>query len=95
MVRGSTNIGGAAFVAAAPKPSQEEAFPTLSALYLALRGVSKLIGRQRVDASAASVSRLNDNHLFARAAKLAASHQPRKPEDAGRVAALAASPLLN
>ena len=29
---------GAAFVAAAQKPSQEEVLPTLSALYLALRG---------------------------------------------------------
>jgi hypothetical protein len=45
--------------------------------YLALRGVSKFLVRQRVDASAASVSCLNDPHPFARAAKLAGSHQAR------------------
>jgi hypothetical protein len=43
----------------------------------ALRRVAKFIGRQRVDASAASVSRLEDGHLFARASKLARSHQAR------------------
>jgi hypothetical protein len=36
MVRGSTNIGGAAFVAAAQKPSQEEVLPMLSVIYLML-----------------------------------------------------------
>ena len=35
---GSTNIGVAAFVAAAQKPSQEEVLPTRSALYLASSG---------------------------------------------------------
>src|SRR6202030_4442041 len=45
---------GAAFVAAAQKPSQEEVFPTLSALYLAPPRVSKFLVRQRVVASAAS-----------------------------------------
>ena len=53
---GSTNIGVAAFVAAAQKPSQEEVLPTRSALYLALLGASKCLVRQRVVASAASVS---------------------------------------
>src|ERR1700730_11572652 len=53
---GSTNIGVAAFVAAAQKPSQEEGLPTRSALYLALLGASKCLVRQRVVASAASVS---------------------------------------
>jgi hypothetical protein len=36
MVRGSTNIGGAAFVAAAQKPSQDEVLPMLSVIYLIL-----------------------------------------------------------
>src|SRR5947207_2784539 len=66
---GSTNIAVAAFVAAAQKPSQEEVLPTRSALYLGLLGASKCLVRQRVVASAASVSCLNDSEPFARALK--------------------------
>jgi hypothetical protein len=42
-----------------------------------LRRISKFLRRQRVDTSTASVSRLEDGHLFARACKLAGSHQAR------------------
>jgi hypothetical protein len=43
----------------------------------AFRRVSKFLGRQRVDASAVSVSRLEDSHPFARACEFAGSHQAR------------------
>src|SRR5271165_986639 len=43
----------------------------------ALRRVAKFLGRQRVDASAASVSRLEYGHLLACAGKLAGRHQAR------------------
>jgi hypothetical protein len=39
------------------------------------RGKSKFLRRQRVYTSTASVSRLEDGHLFARACKLAGGHQ--------------------
>jgi len=42
-----------------------------------LRLVAKFLGGQRIDASAASVSRLNDSHNFAGACQLAGSHQAR------------------
>jgi len=42
-----------------------------------LRRISKFLRRQRVDTSTASVSRLEDGHLFARACKLASGHQAR------------------
>ena len=42
-----------------------------------LRRISKFLRRQRVDTSTASVSRLEDGHLFARARKLAGGHQAR------------------
>ena len=41
----------------------------------ALSRVSKFPGRQPVNASAASISRLEDSHPFAGACKLAGSHQ--------------------
>ena len=37
--------------------------------------IAKSLGRQRVNASAASVSRLQDSHPLAGAGKLAGSHQ--------------------
>jgi hypothetical protein len=40
-------------------------------------GLDKFLGRQRVDASAASVSRFKDNHPLAGAGKLTCSHQAR------------------
>jgi hypothetical protein len=40
----------------------------------ALRRVSKFLGRQWVDASTTSISRLEDGHLFAGACKLASGH---------------------
>jgi len=43
----------------------------------ALRRVAKFRGGQRVDASAASLSRLKDSHSFACACKLAGSHEAR------------------
>jgi hypothetical protein len=43
----------------------------------ALRRVAKFLGWQRVDASPASVSRLEDRHPFSRACKLAGGHQAR------------------
>ena len=43
----------------------------------AFRRVAKLLGGQRVDASAASVSRLEDRNSFARAHELAGRHQAR------------------
>src|SRR5262245_6527897 len=43
----------------------------------ALRRVSKFLGRQRVNAPAASVSRLEDSYPFARACELAGGHQAR------------------
>jgi hypothetical protein len=43
----------------------------------ALGRVSKFLGAQRVDASAASVSRLEDRHPFARKSELARCHQAR------------------
>ena len=43
----------------------------------ALRWVSKFLSRQWVDASTASISRLEDGHLFAGACKLASGHQAR------------------
>jgi hypothetical protein len=46
-------------------------------LSAALRRVSKFLSRQRVDASTASISRLEDRHLFAGACKLAAGYQAR------------------
>ena len=42
-----------------------------------LRRISKFLRRQRVDTSTASVSRLEDGHLFTRACKLAGGHQAR------------------
>ena len=42
-----------------------------------LRRISKFLRRQRVDTSTASVSRLEDGHLFARACKFAGGHQAR------------------
>jgi hypothetical protein len=39
--------------------------------------VAEFLGRQRVDAPAASVSRLEDRHSFARAHELAGRHQTR------------------
>ena len=44
----------------------------------ALRHVSKFPGRQRVDASTASISRLKDGHLLAGACKLTSGHQARR-----------------
>src|SRR5215472_18308512 len=46
-------------------------------LSAALRRVSKFLSRQWVDASTASISRLEDGHLFAGACKLARGHQAR------------------
>ena len=43
----------------------------------ALRRVAKFLGGQRVDAPAASVSRLEDRHSFAGARQLAGRHQAR------------------
>jgi hypothetical protein len=43
-----------------------------------LRRISEFLRRQRVDTSTASVSRLEDGHLFARACKLAGGHQARR-----------------
>jgi hypothetical protein len=43
----------------------------------ALRRVSKLLSRQWVDASTASISRFEDGHLFAGSCKLASRHQAR------------------
>ena len=43
----------------------------------AFSGVAKFLGGQRVDAPAASVSRLEDCHPFARAHELAGRHQAR------------------
>ena len=43
----------------------------------AFRRISKFLRRQRVDTSTASVSRLEDGHLFARACKFAGGHQAR------------------
>src|SRR5712691_11162328 len=45
----------------------------------ALRRVAKFLGGQRVDASAASVSRLEYGHSLACACELAGRHQPRSP----------------
>src|SRR6516165_12166286 len=42
-----------------------------------LRRISKFLRRQRVYTSTASVSRLEDGHLFTRACKLAGGHQAR------------------
>src|SRR5262249_41522260 len=42
-----------------------------------LRRISKFLRRQREYTSTASVSRLEDGHLFARACKLAGGHQAR------------------
>jgi len=39
--------------------------------------VAKLLDRQRINASAAPVSRIENGHLLARAPELAASHQAR------------------
>jgi hypothetical protein len=39
--------------------------------------VAKFLGGQRVDAPAASVSRLEDRNSLARARELASRHQPR------------------
>jgi hypothetical protein len=46
-------------------------------LRAALRRVAKFFGGQRVDASAASVSRLENGHSLACACELAGSHQAR------------------
>jgi hypothetical protein len=46
-------------------------------LSAALRRISKFLSRQWVDASTASISRLEDGHLFAGACKLASGHQTR------------------
>jgi hypothetical protein len=43
----------------------------------ALRRVSEFLGRQRVDAPAASDSRLEDGHSLAGAGKLAGGHKAR------------------
>src|SRR6516165_6284444 len=43
----------------------------------ALRRISKFLSWQWVDASTASISRLEDGHLFAGACKLASGHQAR------------------
>jgi hypothetical protein len=42
-----------------------------------LRRVSKFLSRQWVDASTASISCLENGHLFAGACKLASGHQAR------------------
>jgi len=49
----------------------------------ALRHVSKFPGRQRVDASTASISGLEDGHLLAGACKLTSGHQAcgARPDD--------------
>jgi hypothetical protein len=43
----------------------------------ALRRIAKLLDGQRVDAPAASISRLEDRHSFARSHELAGRHQAR------------------
>ena len=43
----------------------------------AIRRVSKFLRRQRVDASAATGSRLENSHPFSRACKLSGGHQAR------------------
>ena len=43
----------------------------------ALRRVPKFLIRQRVDASAATISRFEDGYFFAGACKLASGHQAR------------------
>jgi hypothetical protein len=43
----------------------------------ALRQISKFLSRQWVDASTASISRLEDGHFFAGACKLASGRQAR------------------
>src|ERR1700740_2640112 len=49
----------------------------MAELSAALRRISKFLSRQWVDASTASISRLEDGHLFAGACKLASGHQTR------------------
>jgi hypothetical protein len=43
----------------------------------ALRWVSKFLSRQWINASTASIARLEDDHLLAGACKLASVHQAR------------------